>query len=226
MISIIIPTFNEQESISALIGYLKKNSPIGLEIIIVDGGSTDETVKIAEKAGAIVESSPKKGRSRQMNIGAKISTNDILYFLHADTIPPSSFYYEIKTAIEQGYEAGCYRLSFDNNHPLLTFYSWFTKFNIDIFRFGDQSLFVSKRVFELVDGFDEELIVMEDQEIVKAIKKESNFLIFNKSVITSARKYEKIGIIKLQLIFTAIIAMYYAGIDQQKIARFYYQAIM
>jgi rSAM/selenodomain-associated transferase 2 len=226
MISIIIPTFNEQESISTLIGYLKNNSPTGLEVIVVDGGSTDETVKIAEKAGAIVESSPKKGRSRQMNIGATISTNDILYFLHADTIPPSSFYYDIISAIEQGNASGCYRLSFDNNHPLLTFYSWFTKFNMDIFRFGDQSLFVSKRVFELVDGFDEELIVMEDQEIVKAIKKESNFLIFNKSVITSARKYEKIGIIKLQLIFTAIIAMYYAGIDQQKIARFYSRAIM
>ena len=161
-----------------------------------------------------------------MNIGATISTNDILYFLHADTIPPSSFYYEIKTAIEQGNAAGCYRLSFDNNHPLLTFYSWFTKFNMDIFRFGDQSLYVRKRVFQIVNGFDEELLVMEDQEIVKAIKKVSNFLIFQKSVITSARKYEKIGIIKLQLIFTAIMAMYYAGIDQQKIARFYHRAIM
>ena len=77
-----------------------------------------------------------------------------------------------------------------------------------------------------MEGFDEELIVIEDQEIVKEIKKVSNFLIFQDSVITSARKYEKIGIVKLQLIFTAIMAMYYAGIDQQKIARFYYRAIM
>ena len=221
MISIIIPTFNEQASISKLIGYLQNNSPIGLEIIVVDGGSTDSTVEIAKKTGATIIHASEKGRAKQMNVGAAHANYEILYFLHADTYPPTSFYDDILGAIDKGFKSGCYRLAFDNKHPILTFYAWFTRFDIIFFRFGDQSLFVTKKIFKQVNRFDEHLVVMEDQEIVRSIKKSARFHIFKKSVITSARKYEKIGFVKLQFIFTVILLMYYLKIKQQKIVNFY-----
>lgn len=226
MISIIIPTFNEQDSISDLISFLKKFSEQGYtEIIICDGGSTDETKALAKKAGAKVLESPKKGRGAQMNFGATKASGEALYFLHADTYPPKTFSKDIEEALSGGYKAGCYRLSFDDNHPLLRFYSWFTRFDINFFRFGDQSLFIKKTLFEEVSGFREELIVMEDQDIVRRIKKKSLFKILSKSVTTSARKYRAVGVAKLQLIFAIIFIRFYLRTPQEKLVSFYKSCI-
>ena len=180
MISIIIPTFNEEESITRLIDYLKHCiDDDGVEFIISDGGSNDKTVVLAQKAGAEVLKSPKKGRAAQMNEGAKIAKGEILYFLHADSYPPKTFINDIKKAIKDNYRSGCYRLAFDLDHPILKFYAWFTRFDIDYLRFGDQSLFIEKELFFKIGSFDEKLIVMEDQLIVREIKKEASFKILN-----------------------------------------------
>ncbi len=226
MISIIIPTYNEQESIGDLISYLKENiQDEHAEIIISDGGSTDSTKKIAKEKGAIVVWSPTQGRGAQMNFGTRQATGDILYFLHADTYPPKTFLDDINDSLSNGDKAGCYRLSFDDHHPLLKFYCWFTRFDIDFFRFGDQSLFIKKTLFEELKGFNEQFIVMEDQDIVRRIKRHESFIILPKSVITSARKYRRIGILKLQLIFTIILIRFYLGTPQKKLVKFYKKAI-
>ena len=226
MISIIIPTYNEQESIGDLISYLKENcDKEKVEIIISDGGSTDLTKKIVQESSALLVESSKRGRGAQMNFGAKQAKGELLYFLHADTYPPKTFFSDIKNSVSKGYRAGCYRLSFDDNHPLLRFYCWFTRFNIDYFRFGDQSLYIEKNLFEVINGFNEQYIVMEDQEIVKRIKKKTSFKILSKSVTTSARKYRQVGIVKLQLIFTIILIRYYLGSPQEKLVSFYKSAI-
>lgn len=226
MISVIIPVYNEQESLPALLEYLNaKCDKAETEILIVDGGSEDETVPIASKLGAKVCKSAEKGRSKQMNWGARQAEGDILYFLHADTFPPASFIDDIKIAVEKGYGAGCFRLSFDVQHPLLAFYSWFTRFDVNLFRFGDQSLFVKKSTWKKVGGFDESLIVMEDQVIISLLKKEAAFKIINKEVVTSARKYIQVGIINLQLVFTVIVLLFYAGVDHKKIVNFYRRQI-
>jgi len=225
MISVIIPTFNEEKSIASLIKYLTIYGKKAIEIIIADGGSTDSTIEIAKKTSATIIHAPEKGRAKQMNVGAEHATFEILYFLHADTYPPKSFHDDIIEAVGKEFKSGCYRLAFDNNHPMLSFYAWFTRFDIDIFRFGDQSLFVTKEIFEQVNRFDESLMVMEDQEIVRSIKKRTKFHIFKKSVTTSARTYERIGFLKLQFIFTLLLLMYYLKIDQHKIVRYYFHKI-
>lgn len=147
MISIIIPTYNEEAHIKATIQQLWEHDTSNLikEIIIADGGSTDNTIAIAQTEGVKAVISPKKGRAAQMNYGAASATADILYFLHADTIPPQNFSNDIIQAIDKGFEAGCYMLSFDCNHWFLKANCWFTRFDVDAIRFGDQSLFVTKK---------------------------------------------------------------------------------
>jgi len=222
MISIIIPAYNEQAKIGALVSFLKTQSKGGdTEILVVDGGSTDETVKVAQLQGAKVFRSPQKGRARQMNFGAKNAQGDWLYFLHADTTPPPTFISDINQKIKEGFECGCFRLKFDYGHPALRFYSWFTRFDLDIFRFGDQSLFVKKALFCKIGGFDEKLLVMEDQEIVSRLKSHAQFGIVKKQVTTSARKYQQFGVFRLQCIFSIIVVLFYLEISQEVIAHFY-----
>jgi rSAM/selenodomain-associated transferase 2 len=221
-ISVIIPTFNEADSITETIEKVRRHSQHHiLEIIVVDGGSSDATINKADLAGAKIVKSPRKGRAAQMNVGAKNARGEILYFLHADTHPPNNFDDIIKKAVNQGHRAGCFQLVFDDDHALLRFYSWFTRLDIDLFRFGDQSLFITKNAFHKLQGFREDHIVMEDQEFVRRIKQRFSFVILDKTVITSAQKYRDNGIIKLQLIFTLILLLYYIGIEQDKLVTIY-----
>lgn len=227
MISVIIPTFNEEEHIKETIQKLWQydEGDFIKEIIITDGGSTDNTVAIAKTEGVKIVVSPKKGRAAQMNFGASFATEEILYFLHADTTPPQNFTMDITKAIEHGFGAGCFILSFDYNHWFLKANCWFTRFDVNAIRFGDQSLFVTKELFELTGGFSEKHIVLEDQHLITRLKKITRFTIIKKPVITSARKYLENGIYKTQGIFFIIYFMYRLGCSQQQLVTTYRKLI-
>jgi len=227
MISIIIPTYNEEEHIAKIILSLKEKDATNAltEIIISDGGSTDDTIKEALKAGATVVSSPLKGRGAQMNYGASLAKGSVLYFIHADTLPPDDFAPDILNAIYNNHSAGCFRLSFDHSHWFLKANCWFTRFDVTAVRFGDQSLFEKREIFEKAGGFNEDLIVLEDQEIIKRIRKICRFTIIQKPVLTSARKYIANGIFRTQGIFFLIYFMYRFGYSQQKLVSTYRKLI-
>ena len=218
-ISIIIPTYNEANFIAETIKEIQKCSNGHVqEILVVDGGSTDQTrERVAAKSAKLFQC-PKKGRAAQMNFGAEQARGDVLFFLHADSHPPSHFDCSINQAILSGCDAGCFRLKFDASHYGLKFYSWFTRFDIDAFRFGDQGLFINRTAFLELQGFREDHLIMEDQEIVRRIKRSYSFVVLENSVTTSARKYRKHGVIKLQLIFLLIFILYHLGVDQQRLA--------
>ena len=150
MISVIIPTYNEAAHIQSTIKKLRQYDEGNYikEIIVADGGSTDDTVCVAKAEMVRVVISQKKGRAAQMNYGASFATQKLMYFLHADTIPPKGFTSDIVNAFAKGYNAGCFMLSFDYNHWFLKANAWFTQFDVNAIRFGDQSLFVAKDIFE------------------------------------------------------------------------------
>src|SRR5437870_3430998 len=131
MISIIMPTYNEEERIGKTIAQLKKrdNKNLITEIIVADGGSSDNTLCVAGKAGAVSVRSPVKGRAAQMNYGASLANGAILYFLHADTIPPNNFTAEIIETINEKYCAGCFNMRFDHEQWFLQANAWFTRFD-------------------------------------------------------------------------------------------------
>lgn len=227
MISIIIPTYNEEENIAKTIKEIKSrdNENLISEIIVSDGQSTDQTVALASNTGTTVVTSERKGRSAQMNYGASIAKNNLLYFLHADSIPPKNFSNYILSAIEKKYDSGCVRLAFDNDHWFLKANCWFTRFNVNAVRFGDQSLFVTKDVFKECGGFDEKLLMMEDQEIIHRIKKYGRFIVMNDTVTTSARKYLDNGIYRMQFIFFRIWFLYYLGYSQEYLLKLHKKLI-
>jgi len=217
MISIIIPTYNEADMIAKTIKLTyTANGNHESEIIIVDGGSTDATINIAEQCGATIVKCAHRGRAAQMNTGASIAKYEILYFLHADSIPPNNFTTQILSASKDGAKSGCFRLTFDYDHWFLKVNAWFTRFDVNAVRFGDQSLFVTKKVFQKSGGFRADLLMMEDQEIIHRLKKHSRFKVLNDVVITSARKYLHNGVYRMQGIFYCIWAMYYLGYSQDQ----------
>lgn len=221
-ISVIIPTYNEADFISETIRQVWDRGKKRIEeIIVTDGGSSDQTLHKAEASEARVLQCPRKGRAAQMNYGARLAKGDILYFLHADTLPPHGYDTTITEATLKGHQAGCFQLSFDASHKMLQLYARFTRFNIDAFRFGDQSLFIKRDIFSALQGFREDHLVMEDQEIVRRIKYAYSFTILEDCVITSARKYRENGVVRLQLIFTLIFLLYYLGVSQKKLIRLY-----
>ncbi len=194
------------------------------EVIVVDGGSTDGTVEEARQGGARVLRSV-KGRAVQMNVGAAAATTDQLYFLHAETLPPADFAALITEGFEQGAVAGCFRLSFDHDHWFMRANCWFTRFDVQAFRYGDQSLFVRKEVFDRAGGFDERLIIFEDNEIVRLLKRYGPFKILRASVRTSARKFLVNGVYRMHAIFYLMYFLYQAGWSQERLLHTYRKLI-
>ncbi len=226
-ISIIIPVLNEENSIAKLLNYLIDiiNPEFTKEIIVVDGESEDKTLEILKLYPEIKVLFSKKGRSIQMNTGAKNATSDVLYFLHCDTLPPKNFDSEIVNQVQNGNLSGCLKMKFDNNHIVLKVSQWFTQFIYQSCRGGDQSLFVEKKLFEKLDGFDEKLTIYEDNEFIRRLYKNSKFTVIQKAVTTSARKYLKNGIWKLQFHFLMIHIKYWFGTSQENLVAYYQKNI-
>ena len=232
-ISIIIPVYNEAETIGSLLHYLVENTnaPHLAEILVVDGGSDDGTQQIvtdiARSVPFSIELVPsQKGRAIQMNTGAEKASGSILYFLHADTFPPKGFDTVLMTHVEKGYQAGCFRMKFDSSHLLLRCTQWFTRFNFKLCRGGDQSLFVTKETFQLLNGFDERYIVFEDCEFINRLYDHGHFTVIPDHVVTSARKYQKMGAWKLQYHFAVIHLKYWLGVRYDGLHDYYQKHII
>lgn len=235
MISIIIPVLNEANYIGKLLQHLLKNSTSEniSEIIIVDGGSTDGTQTIVNDyclkfdnheiglQTKIQLHNSHRGRAKQMNVGAKASNGSILYFLHADTFPPKKFDKYIIDKIAKGYEAGCFRMQFDSSHWWLRLAGWLTQFNLKACRGGDQSLFITKSLFDTIGGFNENYIIYEDNILIGELYKRNQFTVINKKVKTSARLYKKIGIWKLQYHFWTIHIKNWLGASADEMLAYY-----
>ena len=222
-ISIIIPILNEAEGIGTLLKYLISNTSKATisEIIVVDGGSTDGSQNIVKQYKEVVLITSPRGRAKQMNVGAKHATGNILYFLHADSFPPKKFDTLIIESVEKGNKAGCFRMQFNSNHWWLKLASWFTKFNWRVCRGGDQSLFITKVLFDVIGGFNEHYIICEDAVLINELYKRKCFTVINSKLKTSARLYEKLGVWKVQYHFLVIHFKKWLGENPMNLHSYY-----
>ncbi|GAB4000802.1 TIGR04283 family arsenosugar biosynthesis glycosyltransferase [Spirosoma daeguense] len=220
--SIIIPTYNEAQAIGRLVQNLLTLGGASLqEVLVIDAGSPDGTAEVARQAGAIVWQSPKPGRATQMNFGATLAKGDILYFVHADVGINSDFIADIEQAVKAGYEAGCYRFRFNSDKIMLRFNSYGTRFSGIMSRGGDQTLFVTRSLFDRLGGFDEYYTIMEDFDIIIRIRKVARFCIIPKDVLVSARKYDTNSWLRVQLANLTAFSLFFMNVSPGRIARTY-----
>lgn len=220
--SIIIPTLNEAPRLRFLLPYLRKNlsAVANTEIIVADGGSSDGTPDIARNLGAMVLNTP-RGRAVQMNEGAKNARGRILYFLHADSVPPASFYSDILNALKKKQTAGCFRLRFEPSNPTLNAFGWCTRLNIPLCRGGDQSLFLPRNWFEALGGFDERYRIYEDNEFIGRLYRQYTFTVLTPKIVTSSRRYQELGTYRLQFHYAVVHLKKFFGASPEALYHYY-----
>lgn len=229
-LSIIIPVLNEADTLPALLDHLGNSADkvSDLEILVVDGGSVDNTKNVFKdfaKGNPILDlnwiASPKKGRAAQMNLGAVKARGDIFYFLHADSYPSKGFDTAIKEEVAKGNPAGCFRMQFDSRHWWLRLAGWFTRFNWKMCRGGDQSQFITRKVFDQIGGFDEAYKIFEDNKLIAELYNRKQFVVIPKTLTTSCRRYRKMGIWKLQYHFWMIHFKHKRGANPEHLYAYY-----
>ncbi|MFP4297835.1 MAG: TIGR04283 family arsenosugar biosynthesis glycosyltransferase [Spirulinaceae cyanobacterium] len=222
-ISIIIPTLNEATQIVQTIQNAQTGD--GIEIIIVDAGSEDNTIQYAQKLGVKTFLSPQPGRAAQMNFGATQATGDILLFLHADTQLPPHYDGLIRAALAQpGVIAGAFQLGIDSPEMSLRLVEKMVSWRSRFFQlpYGDQALFLTQETFKACGGFPD-LPIMEDFEFVRRLKRQGKIVLVSASVSTSARRWQKLGVFKTTIINQIIILGYFLGISPQQLRHWYRQ---
>ena len=201
-ISVIIPALNEEHGISRTIQHLRwYGGDDLLEVLVVDGGSSDNTTRAAESAGAKVLISPEKGRAAQMNFGAQQSKGDVLYFVHADTIPPETFAAEIFNALsEKDVHMGCFSYRFESPSLMLRINSFFTRLPFMFCQGGDKTFFIKRSLFFELGAYDLKHVIMEEYDFLRRARKSGYKLaVLPQKCIVSARKYENNSWLRVQL---------------------------
>ena len=221
-ISIIIPTFNEASVVGSAIGSARTSS--GIEIIVVDGGSTDGTIELVKsKDVKVIES--KRCRAHQMNVGAAAGTGDVMLFLHADTRLPAGFKYHVVQALAHpGTVAGAFEIGIDGQgrglHAIERAVNWRSR-HLGL-PYGDQALFLKTELFHEMGGLPN-IPIMEDFEFVRRLRSQGRVAIVPSRVITSGRRWLDLGIVRTTLLNQAVVIAYYLGVSPTRIARWYHR---
>ncbi len=219
-ISIVIPIWNEAEQLPETLARLPRSPDV--EVIVVDAGSRDGSVAIAQQWGAtVVRAEP--GRSRQMNAGAKWATGEILVFLHADTQLPEDFVMAIhQTLAQPGVVAGAFDLSIGGKHPGLRLVEWGVYWRSRLWQlpYGDQALFLPAHTFRQLSGFPE-LPILEDLVLVQQLQRLGKVAIAPGRVLTSGRRWQRLGIFRTTLINQLILLGYHGGISPTRLVHWY-----
>lgn len=221
-LSVIIPTLNEEENIEKLLIHLKGCTiPVSYELIVADGMSKDSTCEKALEQGAKVVHCKKMCRAHQMNEGVKVAKGKLLYFIHADARPPKDFYLHISSALEEGFDLGCFRFKFDSKRFLLALNSYFTRFDRIMCRGGDQTLFIKKQMFNELGGYREDYRIMEEYEFILRARANYKFKIIPQDVMVSARKYEENSYLRVNFANFVIFTLFKWGASQEKMIKAY-----
>ncbi|MEP0794688.1 TIGR04283 family arsenosugar biosynthesis glycosyltransferase [Trichocoleus sp. DQ-A3] len=220
-ISIIIPVLNEAaDTIRSTLASVQNVENV--EVIVVDGGSQNETVALVQSWGVKVLFST-AGRACQMNAGATAATGDILLFLHADTSLPLGFEKLVPLTLAQsGTVAGAFELKINSPMRSLRLVERMVNWRSRFFSlpYGDQAIFLKASLFHDIGGFPN-LPIMEDCELICRLKRLGRISIAPAPVMTSARRWQKLGVLKTTLINQIVILGYFLGVSPSQLVKFY-----
>jgi rSAM/selenodomain-associated transferase 2 len=228
MISVVIPTLNAESRLAACLSALVPATVDGLvrEVIIVDGGSADRTLRIADQAGARIINAP-AGRGRQLQAGANAARFAWILFLHADTVLESGWEREVGMFVERvemgarPETAAVFRFVLDDLGSLPRLIEWGVAMRTSILRlpYGDQGLLIPRRLYDRIGGF-RDLPLMEDVDIVRRLGR-ARTSVLRTAAVTSAVRYQRDGYVRRVARNLGCLALYYLRVPPRVIARFY-----
>lgn len=220
-IAVVIPVLNEEQTIVAT---LRHTVSLGFdEIVVVDGGSTDQTKAKAEAFDRVRVLTGQPGRARQLNAGAKACRSDVLLFLHADTRLPDCAKQHIESALaDPAVSGGRFDVRFDNHSAWGWIISTFMNLRSRLTRIstGDQAMFVRRQIFERLGGFSD-IPLMEDIEFSARLKQTGPTEALRETVITSFRRWERQGPLRTILLMWTLRFLYWTGVSPHRLARLY-----
>lgn len=223
-ISVIIPVYGEEKNINSAISAVKGIAgETDYEIVVVDGGPGESTLKSIKDENTVkLVSLP--GRSKQMNAGAARAAGEVLLFLHADTRLPEGAFEDIREAMkDKNINGGAFSLSIDTKNIFLKFIAFTANIRSRFLRipYGDQAIFFRKKYFDAIGGY-KDIPLMEDLEIMGRLKKNKEMIaVLSSRAVTSARRWEKEGILRATLRNKFIKFMYNLGVRPEKLAQYY-----
>jgi rSAM/selenodomain-associated transferase 2 len=216
-IAVVIPALDEADQIA---GAVVSAAGPDVDVIVVDGGSRDGTPERARSAGARVLNA-QRGRARQLQIGFEASKSDVVLFLHADTRLPEGWGAAVAAALDDCETVGgAFRLKFDERDPRMRLVEFSARLRIALlaFPFGDQALFVRRSVLAEIGGIPD-VPVMEDVDLVRAMKRRGRLALLPLTATTSARRYLEGGIGRVSLTHFLAFVGWALNIDRERLAR-------
>ena len=219
MLSIIIPTLNEAETIVPTLISLQRLHSRDVEIIVVDGRSTDHTVALAGPFADRVETA-RRGRASQMNAGAAAARGDVLLFLHADTQLPDRGVELVRDALARADRVwGRFDVRIDSRHPVLALVAHMMNLRSrwSGIATGDQAMFVRRRDFERIGGFPD-IPIMEDIALAGALRRLSWPACLSTPVLTSGRRWQRRGVMRTILLMWRLRLAFFLGADLADLA--------
>ena len=221
LMSIVLPVLNEAQNIESTLASLAPLQRRGVEVVVVDGGSHDDTVVRASALADWVLESP-RGRARQMNAGAAVARGQVLLFLHADTLLPPNADVLVQQALASGGLWGCFDVRILGRHPMLrvvaVLMNWRSR--LTGIATGDQALFMRREAFERLGGFPDQPL-MEDIEISRRLKALASPLHLAQRVATSGRRWESRGVWRTIILMWWLRWRYWRGESPQRLAQAY-----
>lgn len=198
-LAVVIPALDESEAVGAAVASALAGAPPegAAFVLVVDGGSRDATRERARAAGARVITSP-PGRARQLQAGVDACEAEVILFLHADTRLPAGYVAAMCAALEQeGVVGGAFRLRFAAPGAALRIVEWGVRLRLALFRlpYGDQAIFVRRRTLAEIGGVPQ-VEIMEDVDLVQALKRRGRLALLPQPVRTSARRYLERGVLR------------------------------
>ncbi len=228
-LAVVIPVLDEAERIEVVVARALEprdlppgDAELELEVLVVDGGSQDATRALAERAGANVISVA-SGRARQLQAGVEATRAEVVLFLHADTLLDPQYSQAIEAVLqEEAVIGGAFRFALDASGFSMRFVEWGTRLRnwVTECPYGDQAIFVRRAVLDEIGGIPQ-VPVLEDIDLIQAMKRRGRIVILSLPAVSSARRYQTHGVWRMAIRNRLMVLARLAGIDRERLAAWY-----